>query len=113
MANYDELPLYKASYDLLLETFRFVKDFTREYKYTIGQTLKEETVSLVMLIYKANCSEDKRDIIIKTREKLEKIRLIIRLVKDLHQISTKKFVHINKRVEIVSRQLVGWQKSVK
>jgi hypothetical protein len=113
MANYDELPLYKASYDLLLETFRFVKDFSREYKYTIGQTLKEETIKLVMLIYRANCEKEKNIVIAKAREKLEKIRLVIRLVKDLHQINTKSFVHINKRVETVSRQLTGWQKSVK
>lgn len=92
MANYDELPLFKASYDLLLEIFRFVKDFSREYKYTIGQTLKEESVSLVMLIYKANCSVDKKSIVVSAREKLEKIRLVIRLVKDLKQINTKKFV---------------------
>jgi hypothetical protein len=27
MAQYDELPVYKATYDLLLEMFRFTKDF--------------------------------------------------------------------------------------
>lgn len=27
MAKYDELPVYKASYDLLIEIFRFTKDF--------------------------------------------------------------------------------------
>ena len=35
MATYNHLPVYKASYDLLVELFRFTKDFTREYKYTI------------------------------------------------------------------------------
>ncbi len=44
MENYDELPVYKASYDLLLEIFRFTKEFTKEYKYTIGESLKKETV---------------------------------------------------------------------
>jgi hypothetical protein len=27
MAKYDELPVYKASYDLLLEIFKFTKEF--------------------------------------------------------------------------------------
>ena len=35
MAKYDELPVFKASYDLLLEIFRFTKEFTKEYKYTV------------------------------------------------------------------------------
>jgi hypothetical protein len=39
MAYYDELPVYKATYDLLLEMFRFVKDFAKEYKYTVGESL--------------------------------------------------------------------------
>jgi hypothetical protein len=34
-------------------------------------------------------------------------------MKDLHQINIKKFVQINKQVENVSKQLTGWQKSLK
>ena len=30
MATYNELPVYKATYDLLLEMFRFTKDFSSE-----------------------------------------------------------------------------------
>jgi hypothetical protein len=38
MAQYDELPVYKATYDLLLEMFRFTEDF-RYQKLTIKITL--------------------------------------------------------------------------
>jgi hypothetical protein len=31
MAQYEDLPVYKATYDLLLGIFRFTKDFSREY----------------------------------------------------------------------------------
>jgi hypothetical protein len=51
MAQYDELPVYKATYDLLLEMFRFTKDFSKEFKYTVGESLKKETIELIMLIY--------------------------------------------------------------
>jgi hypothetical protein len=34
-------------------------------------------------------------------------------MKDLQQISIKKFVFINKHVENASKQLTGWQKSLK
>ena len=42
MAQYSELPVYKASYDLLLAIFQFTKDFSKEYKYTVGESLKQE-----------------------------------------------------------------------
>lgn len=46
MARYDELPVYKASYDLPVEIFQFTKGFNREFKYTVGESLKKETLEL-------------------------------------------------------------------
>lgn len=47
------------------------------------------------------------------REQIEVIRLLIRVMKDMKQINLQKFVKINQAVENVSKQLSGWQKSVK
>lgn len=112
MAHYDELPVYKASYDLFLEIFRFTKEFSREYKYTVGESLKKETLELITLIYRANSKTEKKEVLQLAREKIEVVRLFIRLMKDLHQISLNRFVQVNKQVENVSKQLTGWQKSV-
>jgi hypothetical protein len=60
LAQNDELPVYKATYDLLLEMFRFTNDFSKEYKYTVGDSLKKETIELITLIYMANGRVDKR-----------------------------------------------------
>lgn len=107
---YDSLPVYKASYDLLIAIFDFSKGFSREYKYTLGEKLKNETLDLIMYIYRANSVETKRDLIQKAREHVEVIRLLFRLTKDLRQISINKFVEINEKIENVSKQLTGWQK---
>jgi hypothetical protein len=61
MGKYDELPVYKASYDLLIAIFRFTREFNREYKYTVGESLKKETLELITLIYRANSKTDKRE----------------------------------------------------
>ncbi|MBC8213352.1 MAG: four helix bundle protein [Candidatus Marinimicrobia bacterium] len=111
MGKYDELPVYKASYDLLVEIFRFTKNFSKEYKYTVGESLKKETLELITLIYRANTKRVKFDVLQEARERIEVIRLFIRLLKDLQQISLKKFVFINKQVENVSKQLTGWQQN--
>jgi hypothetical protein len=54
MGLHSELPVYKASYDLLLEIFKFVKDFSKEFKYTVGESIKKETIELLTLIFRAN-----------------------------------------------------------
>ena len=113
MATYNELPVYKASYDLLLAIFEFTKGFSKEYKYTVGESLKKETIDLLTLIYRANSRQDKREVLQEARERIEVIRLFIRLMKDMKQINLKKFVAVNKVVENVSKQLAGWQKSLK
>ena len=59
MATYYNLPVYKQSYDLLLEIFQLTKEFNREYKYTIGEELKNETIAMIINIYRANSSEDR------------------------------------------------------
>ena len=110
MALYSELPVYKATYDLLLGIFRFTKDFGKEYKYTVGESLKKETIELLTLIYRANVKRDKQEVLQEARERIEVIRLFIRLMKDMQQISVKQFVQINESVENVSKQLSGWQK---
>ena len=58
MALHNELPVYKATYDLLLEIFKFTKEFGKEYKYTVGENLKKQTIDLLTLIYRANSRKD-------------------------------------------------------
>ena len=112
MGLHNELPVYKACYDLLIEIFQFTKEFSKDYKYTVGESLKKETIELLTLIYQANSQKDKRDVLQEARERIEVIRLFIRLMKDMKQINLKKFVSVNKVVENVSKQLAGWQKSI-
>ena len=112
MALFSDLPVYKATYDLLLGIFRFTKDFSKDYKYTVGESIKKETLELLTLIYRANVKRDKNEVLQEARERIEVIRLFIRLMKDMQQISIKQFVQINESVENVSKQLSGWQKSI-
>jgi len=112
MATYDNLPVYKASYDLLLEIFNFSKNMDREYKYTIGENLKKETTEMITNIYRANCAQNKTELIGRARENIEIVRLFLRLIKDLKQITLLKFVRINEIIESISKQLNFWQKAV-
>ena len=54
MKLHNELPVYKATYDMLLEIFQLCRGFSREYKFTVGESLKKETIDLLTLIFRAN-----------------------------------------------------------
>ncbi|MBW6492808.1 MAG: hypothetical protein K0B15_16620 [Lentimicrobium sp.] len=46
MGLHQELPVYKACYDLLLEIFQFTKDFSREYNYDSFWNASKERLPL-------------------------------------------------------------------
>ena len=87
---------------------------TNSSTYRTGGTLvdKDNVLTSRIGIYRANSKKNKFDVLQIARERVEVIRLFIRLMKDLKQISTKKFVRVNIKVESVSKQLTGWQKSL-
>lgn len=112
MALYSELPVYKLGYDLLIQTYQRTAVFSREYKYTMGERLKNESTDMLLNIYKANKSkkDNKEQFIDLARQNVEVIRLLLRLCKDLKVIGMKGFVALNMQVEELSKQLASWQK---
>ena len=63
MAQYEHLPVFKKNYDLLLAIYQSVRMFGKEFKYTIGEKLKNEALELIVCIYKANSRVEKSRII--------------------------------------------------
>lgn len=110
MALYYNLPVYKASYKLTKLLFLKTEDFAREYKYTIGQQIKDEAMTLIKNIYRANKSVHKLVHIEEARENVEIIRLQVRLMQDFGQLSLNVFVEMNQIIEEVSKQLTAWER---
>ena len=112
MALYFELPVYKLAYDLLLAIYERTKLFIREHKYTLGEKLKNETLELLINIYKANKSKQatRLQYIDSARQNIEVVRLLLRVAKDLKIIGIKGHVALNVQVEELSKQLTSWQK---
>lgn len=113
MALYDTLPVFKAGYDLLIELFGVSTKLSREYKYTVGEELKKGMLTVLKNIYKANLTQDKLLCISTAREEIELVRLQVRLLKDLRQLNLTQQVHLNQKIELVSRQLAGWEGATK
>jgi len=59
MALYYDLPVYRDTYKLILLIFECAKDFSKEYKYTLGQDMKRDALQLVRNIYRANKAQQK------------------------------------------------------
>lgn len=111
MAIYDNLPVYKTAYDLLMQVFKFSHNLQRDYRYTIGENLKKELIDLILCIYRANAVADKREHLAAAREHVVVVKLMLRMLCDMRQISVKQFAFAAEGIESVSKQLTAWQKS--
>jgi len=113
MAQYEHLPIYKKAYDLTLYFEKIVHDFSRYHKYSLGAELRELSREVLRLIRRANdATTERASILLQARERLEDLKMAIRLCKDL-----KAFANLNSyqysinEVVNLCRQNEGWLKS--
>jgi len=104
-----ELPIYKDVYKLILQIFEFTKDFSREYKYTLGQDMKRDVLMLVRSIYRANRNTEKRQYLEEFLDNFEILKLEIRLCTDLKLISIKKQADLSMLLDSIGKQATAWK----
>lgn len=110
MAQYQHLPIYKVTYELLQLVTRRTKDFPRDFKYSLGDKIRNECIDLVVSIYKANSGVDKQHSIKNILERIQVIELMLRLSKDMNLLSVKAFSEIIELTDSIARQAQGWIK---
>ena len=113
MAQYQHLPIYKLTYDILLRIMQVTKDFPREYKYTLGQNFKDETTELIVLIYRANSTKDKIRHIDEIIERVQLVQLLMRLCHDMRILQRKHYADLTEKTDSLARQAQGWRKASK
>jgi len=109
MALYNDLPVYKDVYKLILGIFGFTSTFPREYKYTLGQDMKRDAMQLVRSIYRANRSREKQQYLEEFLDNFELIKLEIRVCVDLRILSIKKQAELSVLLESIGKQATGWR----
>lgn|GEM_PF-4518096 len=56
--NYENLPVYKATFDLLLMVYRRTPRMQRDYRYTLGEEAKRALQEVISCIYQANLRDE-------------------------------------------------------
>ncbi len=111
MAIYTNLPVYEECYQLLLQLVTFSRQMQRDFRYTLGEKLQQTVVEIIVLIFKANKVEQKRQHIADAREKLVEAQVMMRVLNDIRQFSDKQYVQLVERTTSVSKQLASWERS--
>ncbi len=95
----EELPVYKKSYDLLLQLFELTRHFKREYKYTIGKPL-EKVASKVYKNKKAALEKGELISISFDLNYIEKIKLALN-----YWVEENKFLEVESSIYSISKDI--------
>ena len=109
MALYYDLPVFKDTYALTLRIFELTQNFSREYKFTLGQDMKRDCIQLVRSIYRANKCKDKQRYLECFLDNFEVLKLEVRLCTDLHLITVKQQADLSARMDTIGKQITGWR----
>lgn len=113
MAHYQHLPIYRTSYDLIYRIMHATKNFPREYKYTLGQEMKNEAMAIIQDIYRANSRREieRRDQIATILDRIQALEVNMRLAHDLRILPRKQYALLAEITERLGRQAQGWLKA--
>ncbi len=111
MVLYSQLPIYRDSYQLLLEIYQATNKFPRDFKYTLGQDMKRDSLALFRELYGANVSaENRRQHLDDFLTAFELLKVEIRLCVDLNVLSIKKLAQLSLIMDSIAKQAAAWRK---
>jgi len=109
---YENLPIYKKALDLVIYFEKIVRNFSRYHKYTVGTELRDLSREILRLIVKANSVKNKSELLLKIREEIEELKVLIKICKEIKAFRSFKYFEYSVRSAVdIAKQNEGWLKS--
>jgi hypothetical protein len=109
MSLYENLPVYKKAQDMAIYFEKVVRYFEKYHKYTFGVEIRTLAHRILVLVAKANTKQVRKQFLTEALDKLEELKIILRLAKEVKAFNKfKSFEVATKLVIEVSKQCEGW-----
>ena len=100
-------------YDYILWVIPKVDAFPRNRKFTLGDRIEILLLDILALLIEAAYSKNKYGLLKNANLKLEQLRYLTRLAKDLRLINLKSYEFSAKSIDEVGRSVGGWLRHTK
>ncbi|MFA5780467.1 MAG: diversity-generating retroelement protein Avd [Elusimicrobiota bacterium] len=100
------------TYDFILWIIEKINKFPRSQKFVLGDRIEHYLLDILDMLIEAQYSKEKVAILRLANLKLEKIRYLIRISKDLRYIDLKAYEFSASSVNEIGKMLGGWLKSL-
>jgi hypothetical protein len=100
------------TYDFTLWLLPKVENFPRSHRFTVGDRLTSQTLDLLTALVEAAYARDKRPLLDLATRRINAIRYLLRLAKDLKLLTADSWAFSAAKLDEIGRMAGGWKKSV-
>ena len=108
---FQNLAIFEKTYELILWIYPTVNKFPKSQRFVLGQHIEDIILKILEGIIEANQERNKIPYLKQISVNLDKLRILIRLSKDLRFISIKQYGFATNKVNEIGKMLGGWLKS--
>ena len=113
MSNFQRLPLYLKIYQLIKFLYEVVRNFPKQYKYTLGESILDLSWQCLDLILEVNAlpNEEKRPKILELSIAFDKLKVRLRMAQEMNLISERQFAHLQTYyLKEIGEMIGGWSR---
>ena len=110
-----DIPIFKEAFNLYKLFYSYRNTLSKQDRYTLWQRCENLILDILENILWASylSKSEKLPVLEKTSLKLNLLRVILRLCKEVKAIDSKKYILSQEIVDEIGRMLGGWIKSTK
>jgi hypothetical protein len=107
-----EIDAITKLYDYILWIIPKLERFPRSQKFLLADRIENLMLDLLDLLIEAAYTRNKRSLLISANLKLEKLRYLVRISKDLKLVNMKSYEFSARAVDGIGKSIGGWLKYI-
>lgn len=109
MALSEQLPIFRASYDLLEKVIELTKDLPRLFRYSLGGRMIDANLDILAQVYRANSADDKTDALTNLIVDYRTLQMLLRVCYRQKVISSARYGELIKLLDSIGKQATAWK----
>jgi hypothetical protein len=108
-----ELTVITHTYDLLVWALNHTAKFPRSHRHGLGHRIEDKLQRLLDALIEAKFSSDKAEVLRQASLRVEELRLLFRVARDLRIMAIGSHGHASRQLDEIGKQLGGWRRRAK
>ncbi len=109
--SFQNLTIFEKTYELILWIYPTVNKFPKSQRFVLGQRIENTILKILEGIIEANQEKNKRPCLKIVSRELDKLRILIRIAKDLKFINIRQYGFVADKINEIGKMLGGWMKA--